>query len=110
MGDTLNTNLSAPSNAGQLTLLHNAKFQPGPIGFTANWVSCLVTSVSPDGQARRQGVEVGMVFDSIEGQPFSLPLLDQYIAGGREYTLTFRKSACGLAGGQENCSVQPGYP
>lgn len=109
--DVGNTNLSPQrqGSAPQLTLLHNARFQPGPIGFTANWVSCQVTSVLAAGQAEREGVEVGMTFDTIEGTPFSLPLLDNYIGGRCDYTLTFKKRVIGLPGTQSNEQAMYGY-
>merc|ERR1711957_717593 len=76
-----------------------ARFQPGSIGLTANWANGRVSSVAQGGQAEREGVEVGMIFAAIEGRPFSVPLLDQHIAGQNEYTVTFNVTRSNELGG-----------
>eukprot|EP00931_Biecheleriopsis_adriatica_P048451 TRINITY_DN27990_c0_g1_i1.p1 TRINITY_DN27990_c0_g1~~TRINITY_DN27990_c0_g1_i1.p1 ORF type:complete len:538 (+),score=105.32 TRINITY_DN27990_c0_g1_i1:56-1669(+) len=69
-----------------------ATFQPGKLGISADFAAGRVQAVH-EGQAKRAGVDGGMVMLEVDGEKYTEALLDKRIAGNKAYTVTFRRPA-----------------
>eukprot|EP00928_Gymnodinium_smaydae_P020041 TRINITY_DN17732_c1_g2_i1.p1 TRINITY_DN17732_c1_g2~~TRINITY_DN17732_c1_g2_i1.p1 ORF type:complete len:297 (-),score=52.77 TRINITY_DN17732_c1_g2_i1:161-1006(-) len=86
-------------------------FQPGRIGIVAEFQgSGLVQRIEPESQAYKAGVQVGMCFKEVNGQPYTEELLVQHIKGGSEYVVVFGNSplSCGAASEDSAPKLRPG--
>jgi len=64
-------------------------FRPGKLGMTADWETGVIERVEDVGQAQTLGVKPGMCLRAIDTIPYSEDLLDERIAGDRQYSATF---------------------
>jgi hypothetical protein len=65
-----------------------AHFSPGGLGIHSKcWAQGLVHGVDDDSQAQQQDIRKGMRIISIDGKAYTEALLDEYIAGRKEYTM-----------------------
>lgn len=68
-----------------------AHFHPGSIGLDIDWSNCQVIGIDHGGQARLQGIQVGMLVDRIDGVVHSAEMLSRCIVGEFDYTVAFKK-------------------
>jgi len=66
-----------------------ATFSSGDIGVAANWQLGLVRQVFANSQAEKAGAKVGLRISTIDGQDYTEHLLDEKIAGGKDYIVVF---------------------
>merc|ERR1712110_860793 len=70
-----------------------ATFQPGKLGIYADWDStAMVGRVNPGSQAEHNGVKA-MYLTEVDGQPFSVELLEKNVHGASPFTLGFAKES-----------------
>mmetsp|Transcript_44386 Transcript_44386/g.95670 ORF Transcript_44386/g.95670 Transcript_44386/m.95670 type:complete len:643 (-) Transcript_44386:182-2110(-) len=81
------SSLRLSSSASELSLLPKL-FQPGPLGLTIE-LNGKVTSVTPNSQGFRAGIQVNWVFKALNGFPFSRELLQVLIKGNKPYQAMF---------------------
>jgi hypothetical protein len=80
-----------PSAATDDEKLADVSFLPGFIGLRADWTKGIVKEVVNGGQGEKAGVQVGWKFLSVNGEPYSVDILDAKITGGDVYVITFYK-------------------
>merc|ERR1740117_2537561 len=66
-------------------------FKPGKLGIEVKMASGLVTLVTDGQQADSKGVRVGMIFVSVQGEPYTEEKLKAANAGNDDYHATFAK-------------------
>lgn len=66
-----------------------ATFKPGDMGLAANWQLGVVRDVFAKSQAAKAGAKVGLRIKSIDGQDYTEQLLDEKIAGSKDYKVVF---------------------
>lgn len=66
-----------------------ATFGPGDIGLAANWQLGLVRKVFASSQAEKAGARVGLRISTIDGEDYTQSLLDEKIAGKKDYKVVF---------------------
>jgi hypothetical protein len=65
-------------------------FRPGGLGIAADWTTGVVKGIWKGGQGDRLGVKRGWQFDTIEGELFSVKLLDARSASNEDYSVGFK--------------------
>lgn len=64
-------------------------FAPGDVGLVADWTTGEVFSIDEGCQAQQHGVKAGMFIKAVDDEPYSEALLDERIAGDRDYHISF---------------------
>eukprot|EP00929_Paragymnodinium_shiwhaense_P089524 TRINITY_DN4965_c0_g1_i1.p1 TRINITY_DN4965_c0_g1~~TRINITY_DN4965_c0_g1_i1.p1 ORF type:complete len:815 (-),score=173.37 TRINITY_DN4965_c0_g1_i1:647-3091(-) len=83
------------------------KFQPGKLGMSRGGL--VITDVHPGGQAEKLGVQKGMKYHKLNGQPVSEALLHQYNDSGKSFEATFIAAAVPKGKGKKlTVMFQPG--
>jgi hypothetical protein len=81
--------VSADAQARVITVT----FAPGRLGITADWASGRVREVAAGSQGDRAAIRVGMIFQDIDGVPYTERTLDERISGAADFVVTFLKPA-----------------